>query len=201
MRLNTKFSTFMLTEKKAGDLIIPPNIPNTKNFWHGGNLDNHYDEISHKKGRYEYGAGLYLTTHYSTAAKYAKGGRKLYLVTIEIGNDIDSSYLDFDKINSFIDEYVIVSKRKEINNRLAKYMVDGKIKASYFNNIILNENSIKPVNMTHLRQFYINNNIDYDIIYNAYGWGEEMMVLYNMKKIVNIIKIKPTDNIEILDLH
>ena len=37
--------------------------------------------------------------------------------------------------------------------------------------------------------------IDYEIVENAYGFGEKMMVLYNMDKIKNIILIKPTDKI------
>ena len=41
------------------------------NVWHGGKLEDSYqDSISHKKGRWEHGPGLYLTTHYDTAKKY-----------------------------------------------------------------------------------------------------------------------------------
>ena len=32
--------------------ITPPNIPNTMNFWHGGNLENYDDIIAQKNGRY-----------------------------------------------------------------------------------------------------------------------------------------------------
>lgn len=60
--------------------------------------------------------------------------------------------------------------------------------------------SCKPTNTQKLRQFYIDNGVDYEIIDNAFGWGEKMMVLYNMKKIVNVIQIKPGDKIEQYDL-
>ena len=38
-----------------------PDIPNTITMWHGGNLDNIDYNLSHKTGRFEYGAGLYLS--------------------------------------------------------------------------------------------------------------------------------------------
>ena len=87
-----------------------------------------------------------------------------------------------------------------IYERLHKYVVDNKVKAHIFNNIILNEKAIKPSNTKFLRAFYVENGIDYEMVDNAFGWGEKMMVLYNMKKIVNTIVVKSTDKIEIYDL-
>lgn len=187
----------LLNEEK----IEIPNIPNTMNFWHGGNLDDYYDTISHKKGRHEYGAGLYLTTHYETAKKYSKGGRKLYLITVEIGNDINDSVIDLENVNNFIDIYVRKNKRKEIKERIKNYTEDGLVKAFILNNIILNDNAIGSTKTKELRQFYVDNNIDYDIVHNPFGWGEKMMVLYNMQKIVNKIQVNPTDKFDKYDLN
>lgn len=174
---------------------------NSMEFWHGGNLDQYNDIIAQKNGRYEYGPGLYLTTQYETAKKYAKGSRKLYKITVSQGSDINNSFLDFDDVTDFIKLYVISSKRKEIYSRLLKYITDNKIKAYIVNNIFLNENAIKPSNTKYLREFYINNGIDYEIVDNPFGWGEKMMVLYNMKKIKNVQIIRPNDNINNYDLN
>lgn len=176
-------------------VINPPNIPDTINFWHGGNLDNYNDIIAQKNGRYEYGPGLYLTTHYETARKYAKGNRKMYLITVKKGVDINDALIDTNIILEFIKTYVIKSKRREIIERLSKFDKDGKVKAYIFNNIILNENGVKPSDTKYLREFFVSNNIDYEIVSNPFGWGEDMMVLYNMKKIVNIIVVKSTDEV------
>ncbi len=181
--------------------IVPPSIPNTMNFWHGGNLDDYGDAIAQKNGRYEYGPGLYITTHYDTARKYAKGSRKLYLVTVENGTDISEASLDEDKVRGFINSYVIGSKRKEILSRMEKYFVDGKIKANTFNVILLNNSAVKPSNTINLRSFLVDNGIDYEIVFNPFGWGENMMVLYNMNKIVNVIKVNSSDKISVYDLH
>lgn len=201
--MNSMYSSYKEYVKSLlnDSIITIPNIPNTMSFWHGGNLDDDYDNISHKKGRFEYGAGLYITTHYGTAVKYSKGSRKLYLITVEKGNDLRYSLIDFDKIKSFISDYIIKTKQKEVLNRLIKYVNDqNKIKGYLIQNIILGENAIKPTNTKYLRQFYIDNGIDYEMVDNAFGWGEKMMVLFNMKKIVNILKINPNDKITVFDL-
>lgn len=183
--------------KISEEEIKLPNIPNTMNFWHGGNLDDYNDLIAQKNGRYEYGPGLYLITKYDVAAKYAKGSRKLYIVTVEKGVDINDALIDADMAKKFIDTYVISHHRKQIWERISnpKFVVDGKIRAYVFNNIILNEKAIKSTNTKFLRAFYVDNGIDYEIVDNPFGWGEKMLVLYNMKKIVNTTQVKPGDKI------
>lgn len=178
-----------------------PEIPGTKNFWHGGNLDDYNDIIAQKNGRYEFGPGLYITTHYDTAKKYSKGSRKMYLVTVQNGVDIHDAFLPEAAVKNFINSYVIGSKRKEIWERLQKFKVGDTFKAYVFNNIILNEKAIKSTNTSQLRQFYVDNGIDYELVSNAFGWGETMMVLYNMKKVVQTIVMKPTDKLDKYDLH
>lgn len=184
------------------ETISPPDIPNTKTYWHGGNLDNYRDsEVGNKSGRHEFGFGLYLTTHYGTAVKYSKGSRKLYMVTVALGNEINNSLLDLEDCKKFINQYIIPNKRKQIISNLENKSNDGKVKAYIFNNSIINNDAIKSTNGIHLRNFLISKNIDYDLIDNAFGWGEEMMVLYNMKKIVDVKRINPNDKIEKFDLH
>ena len=40
--------------------------PGTMSLWHGGNLTSDLVLIPQKTGRFEYGAGLYATTHYDS---------------------------------------------------------------------------------------------------------------------------------------
>jgi hypothetical protein len=192
-------------KKLAGILIeeVDKDIyfENNMKFWHGGNLNDYDENIAQKNGRYEYGAGLYLTTHYDTALKYSKGSRKLYLITVDKGNDINNSFLNLDDIKEFVLNNVIKNKQKEILERLEKYNQNNKIKAFIFNNVLLNEKALKPKNTINLREFLINNNIDYEIVDNPFGWGEKMMVLYNMKKIKDIKQITSKDEIEKYDLY
>jgi len=182
-------------------IISPSKEPNTMSFWHGGNLENSYaDSISHKKGRFEYGPGLYLSTHHGTAQKYSKGSRKLYHIVVEKGNDVEAVVLDFNKVKEFVNEFVIKSKRKEVLSRYEKYIVDEKLKTSIFINVILNEDAIKPTNTNEMRKFLVENGVDYWMVSNAFGWNEMMLVLFNMKKIVRKEVVGPKDKIEEYDL-
>lgn len=189
------------------ELISPPEIPNTMSFWHGGNLHDNYEAISQKRGRYEYGPGLYLITKYDEAIKYTKGQRKLYMVTVSVGNDLSSSYINVDAAKEFINKYIIPNKKNQlikiIDNNVNpdnKVNPNNSINGNIFNNIIINYDAIKSSNTKYLRKFYIDNNIDYNIVYNPFGWGEKMMVLFNMRKIVNIKRIFPKDKISQYDL-
>lgn len=175
------------------NLITPPNIAGTRNFWHGGNLDEYSDIIAQKNGRYEFGSGLYLTTQYDIAKKYSKGSRKLYIVTVELGNDINDSQIKTSEAIDFVKKYCVTSKRKEITQYLTSYDKEGYVKAYLFNNMLINHKAIKPSNTKILRQFLVDNNIDYEIINNAFGFGEDMMVLYNMNKIVKTTIFGPKD--------
>lgn len=182
------------------ELITPPEIPGTMNFWHGGNLDNYDDVIAQKSGRYEFGPGLYLITKYDEAIKYAKGSRKLYLVTVAIGNDLEHAVINIDTVKNFILKYVMSNKKPLVMQYINARTNDNTIPAFIFNNILINNDAIKPGNTNHLRQFYLDNGIDYSIVNNPFGWGEDMMVLFNMKKIVNIIRINPKDRLVNYDL-
>ncbi len=162
---------------------------NMMTFYHGGNLDEYNDVIAQKNGRYSYGPGLYITDHLDTARKYAKGSRKLYRIEIEKGININDAYLDFEKCKDFIKNHIKGNMKKLVLEAILKYTKDDKVNANNFNVIILNNKAIQSTKTKELRQFYVDSGIDYDVIYNAYGWGDTMLVLYNMKKIIKITRI------------
>jgi hypothetical protein len=135
----------------------------TMTLWHGGNLDNSYREtMLHKSGRWEYGPGLYLTTHYDTAAKYAKGSRKLYKVEIAKGNDINDMNIPIKEVNEFCDMYIPKPKRREFIDRVTRNQNDvNQVFASIFLNVLINgkDNNINyfitKKNTENLRSFLI----------------------------------------------
>jgi len=55
-------------------------------MWHGSRRWDGSPEVRPPKaGRYEAGPGIYLTTNYMTASKYAKGGGSTFLVDVDRG--------------------------------------------------------------------------------------------------------------------
>jgi hypothetical protein len=183
------------------ELITPPDTPNTLTLWHGGRLDSSYDEtINHKKGRWEYGSGLYCVTHYQTARKYAKGSRRLYMITIAKGNDAGETLIPVKEVLEFIKRYTIASKRKEVIEAINRRTKGDSILAETFNTIMVNYDAIKSSNTNTLRVFLVNNGVDYLTVDNPFGWHERMIVLFNMKKIVSKRVITPKDKIEVFNL-
>ena len=174
---------------------------NTKmTLWHGGNLTDNLALISQKKGRFEYGSGLYATTHWGTANKYSKGSRKLYKIILQKGNDANSHSIDSDAAMSFVDQYVVKAKRNEVKERIQKRSKNNQINAETFNNIILNNDAIRPTNTKDLSEFLVSQGIDYLLVPNAFGWGEMMVVIFNMRKIVEIKRVQPKEKIDTYDL-
>lgn len=169
----------------------------TLTLWHGGNLDTISDNLSHKKGRWEWGAGLYLTTHWETARKYSKGSRRLYRVTINSGNDAASTSIPLEKALEFIKLNVARSKQLDIKERLLKR---PGFSAEYFINVLLNNDALRSSASGGLRTFLVENNVDYSIQDNAFGWNERMIVLFNMDKIIKKEVVRSKDLIGVFDL-
>jgi len=172
----------------------------TITLWHGGNLDYNQEGVAHKKGRWEFGPALYLTTHYDTARKYSKGSRKLYQITISRGTDIKDVNIALPAVMEFVDNYVIRAKSKDIKSRIEKYVKADKVNADIFLNIIINEDAIKSTDTNNLRQFLVSEGVDYSIQDNAFGWNERVIALFNMKKIVSKKIITSKDKVEVYDL-
>jgi hypothetical protein len=158
-------------------------------FFHGGDLSNIGNDVKYTNKRCEYGAGLYITTHEETARRYAKGSRKLYSLTVEEGNDLEHSFIPVDAAKGFISSYVPKQKRADFLTRLEKHKTEQGYKAYIFDNIIHNDKLLSNTNLNKLVDFYVENNIDHHIVENPFGWGETMIVLYNIKKIKHFEKI------------
>lgn len=196
--LDKEFSR-VFREAKYQEFDIPKK-PGTMNFWHGGNLDEYDDVMAQRAGRYEYGPGLYLTTHFDTAKKYAKGGRRMYLVTVKKGTELSEAKFLLSQAVAFVNEFAMASKRHEIRDFLADQAVDGRIPATFFLNELVNQKAVRPSNTSELRKFLVDNGVDYELVFNPFGWGETMMVLYNMAKIDSYRVYGPKDQAKEYDL-
>lgn len=168
---------------------------NILTLWHGGrNLEHNYNFFqSSKKGSWEHGPGIYLTTHYERAASYAKGGGTTYLVEIHEGNHIDNVKISLNKVYEFINSYVIKKRAKEVIDRIkenSNRTSDGEsIKASYFLNIMINFNAVNSSQTTHLNKFLVDSGADYDTVNNFGGRPETVFVIFNNKLIHKVTTV------------
>ena len=174
------------------DLInIVEHLNEDLTLWHGGrDLESSYHEVrSHKGGRWEHGPGLYLTTSYSTAARYAKGGGKLYKVTVGDGTDIADVTISVEDATAFVNRYVKASKRKEmladLRNNMSRRQSD-RINAEALVNLCLNCDAIQNTKTGDLRQFLIGQGADYAKVRNYGGSNENVLVVINPKIIKRV---------------
>lgn len=164
-------------------------------LWHGGrSLESDYREVrGHKKGQWEHGPGLYLTTHLDTATKYAKGGGKLYRVSVVLGRNIDDVSLDFKDAVAFVNRYTVARKRKimidDLQNSLQRM---GHLPAETLVNLCLNHEALPSSRTDRLRQFLIDNGVDY--ARTRYGGrNETVVVVINPRIIQKVEVVRPRD--------
>lgn len=171
----------------------------TITLWHGGrNLESqHKEHLSSKKGRWEHGPGLYLTTHYDTAYSYAKGGGKTYMVEIEEGNDLRNTLIDIHKVNNFVAKYVIGSKKKEllsdIYDNMHRMNLNSQVNAEVVLNLIINSDAITNTKTHELTKFFVENGVDYGVVTRFKGRDENVLVVYNKEKIKKVKSVSAKD--------
>jgi hypothetical protein len=166
---------------------------NTLVLYHGGRgLEYSYNELRpNKKGTWEHGPGLYLTDRLRTARDYAKGGGRVYKVTVELGTNIDDVSISLPEAVDFVKRYCVKTKQAEIIRDLDyNLQIVGKLRAEVLVNLIINYEAIQLPKTIILRKFLIEHGVDYEIVKNYGGDGENVYVVINPRiiKSVEILK-------------
>lgn len=173
-------------------------------MWHGGrDLEYSFkDNLSSKKGRWEHGAGLYLTTHYETARKFSKGNGKTYEVTIDIEAEksIGNIELSTEKILDFYSKHLKKSMlglcSDSLHNAMKRMNNFEKISADSFQNIIINHEGIANSKTNLITEFLVENGIQYGLVKNYAGREETVLVVYD-KTIIRNVKAIPAKKVSL----
>lgn len=173
-------------------------------LWHGGrDLEFNYKKHKpSKKGRWEGGPGLYLTTHYETARKYSKGGGKTYKVDFDF--DLSKSQsnvnISLEKIIDFVGAYVIGKHKKpiinDIHNHCKRINNFTDLKSEILVNLCVNYDALSPKNTLELNRFLVDNGVDFGLMENFSGRSETVVVLYNLA-LIHSVKPVPSSNVKI----
>lgn len=173
-------------------------------LWHGGrNLECSYKESLPAKGLWEHGPGLYITTSYLRAAKYAKGGGKTYMVTVEDGNMAKDVQIPINNIFEFIAGVVVGKKKKVVSeyvhNNMKRMSNTESICAETFMNIIMNEEAIPKSKTGLLADFMVENKADFNLVTSSSsltGAKETILVVMNRDKIKKL-KVVPAKEVSL----
>jgi hypothetical protein len=168
----------------------------TMTLWHGGRglQFNHMEMLPAKHGRWEYGPGLYLTTHYDTARSYAKGGGSVYKVVVEKGTELNTVDVPLEDAIDFVKRYAIGKHRKDLISDLQNNLNrSGVLKLYVLINLCVNYECLSPKNTVALRKFVVEHGADYEISKGFKGRSETIVIVFNPAIIKSVTPVKASD--------
>lgn len=177
-------------------------------YFHGGLLPPVWDlhryptKDRYDKSKTDAGYGLYVVDHWETARMYQKGNRRFYVVGVEMdsGKDISDVYLDMDLCFRFVMNQFNLNVANELWDRFMNLSKDGKtIRAEYFDNIIVQYEKTTGRVGKELICFLVNNGVGYRKVFNRFGYGENMLVIYDVRCIRSIQALKGKDMVYSID--
>lgn len=172
----------------------------TMELWHGGKLPGIISRIEQPKpGRWEMGPGLYLTTHYSTAQRYAKGGRKVYRVSLVSGKNLGAAAVSQDVLFHFINKTYSKVNAKVLKDYYNDPMnkprssVAGMLKLENLLNLTINDELLRPSKAVRLAEFFVECGVDYSVNRHFGGRNETVLVVFNPKIIKKVVPVSAKD--------
>ena len=177
----------------------------TFQIWHGSRRWDGEPEIRPaKKGRAEWGAGIYGSTHFETCTGYAKGGGKVQLLTIQKTRVLEQSCIPLEtaiafikksipksQVRSFIDDCTAFAER--VQDRILSHsspvgeLKDGDLwfPAENLRNLMVNSDLSSGVRGVALAKFYADLGIGLSTSRGGMKSEEQWTVIYDPKLIVS----------------
>lgn len=169
-------------------------------MWHGGRWEGPAEVRSPRKGRYEAGPGIYLTTSYATASKYAKGGGSTMMVTLSPNIRFAHKVpVPLAEALEFLKGMPRLKKRKEIANDLVSNAERSKrdwISAEVIINLFVNYEAGAGDPGVALAHWLVKKGVD--ATYHHASMNEDYVVVINPSIILSRVvvpakEVKPAD--------
>lgn len=148
--------------------------------------------IGSKKGRYEYGVGIYLTNNYSTARKYASGSRVVHIIDIDRNfKKIGDVQIPLKTAIDFLKTNRIKNKNKIIQDLIsnAERMKRDTVGADIINNLVVNYESGAGEAGVAITNFLTSFGVDASL--ERVSGDEFYLVVFNPKIIKNVSIVDP----------
>jgi hypothetical protein len=155
-------------------------------MWHGGRKWQWGPEIMQgKKGQTERGPGIYCTSHYMTASKYAKGGGQVRRLVIEPRELLEDIAIPLADAIGFVKSHLIRRTHEDIMQRLSDcserlrdgvYTLKGEgphVPLSVLNNLCINSDQAHGERGLELNKFLVSYGADasFDYASGREVWG------------------------------
>lgn len=155
-----------------------------------------------RKGRYEHGPGIYLTTGLETARKYAKG--RGAVLRVEVDSDfvwLQDAVLPTETLVDWVMSQSRLKHRREIVedlDRAAKRVEDrlgeGMSWVETLVNLTVNREALSGDAGPSLAEFLSDHGIGASLVTNAIGRGEDWVVLFDPSKVITWERVGPNES-------
>ena len=167
--------------------------------WHGGSRWKGKPEVqAPRKGRYECGPGIYLSTRYLTARKYAKGSNVTTLVTLADGvRWLQHAKLPLRELVAFLEEAPRLKGRHVLKEDFLLRAVrrdlsmDDLCPVENLVNVLINTESLAGKVGLYLAEWLVSKGIDASL-YNAFG-QDQWVIVFNPAVIVKHTVVSATN--------
>ena len=146
-----------------------------------------------KKGRYEGGNGIYLTTSYETARKYAKGGKIVLAVYVKPDyKKIWDVMIPVQEMIDFVSSIRMKNKKQVIEGIKASMDRQHKtmLPAAILNNLVVNFEAGSGEAGVLVNQFLVSKGVDAEVTNKGV---EDWLVVFNPRIIVKWEKVNPAE--------
>ena len=158
--------------------------------------------VAHRRGHAEHGPGIYLTTSYETAAKYAKGGGSVYRVALHPRTRwISGVNLPHAETAAWIEGLPRLRRKREILDGIRRFVarVGDPFPADVLVNWFVNEGVSSGQHGPSLAAFLVEHGADASLTAPSWGSGtggaqeEDWVVVFNPAVIQSITKVPARD--------
>lgn len=165
----------------------------TLTLWHGARAwSGDASILPGRKGRSEHGPGIYLTTHYQTARKYAKGGGVTLRFTLDAQLGwLEDANLPLADAEAFVlsmprvkDKKDILERLNGVAERLAPRLGGALVPASTLVNLLVNADALVGENAPRTAAFLVAHGADASLTQPSRE--EDWVVLFNPRKILRV---------------
>lgn len=164
--------------------------------WHGGSRwDGPAAIQAPRANRYEHGCGIYLTNVWRRAADYAKGGRVVMRITLEL-DALDPHPVPIEEVDHFVRTCPGLRRRKEILSYL-KERRHEQFMPEYLNNLCVNERALTSISAPRVARWLTEHGMPLGTSYIGTNGGvrEEWAVIFD-PSIVKAVEVVPRSEID-----
>lgn len=180
-------------EAQLEQLAAPERNPAPLIFYHGAQRwEGPPQIVAHRKGHAEHGPGIYLTTSWTTASKYAKGGGSVYRVEVSpLVRWLEDADLPLQETVDWVKALPRLRGKSDIMASLQRIASRvGKLPAEVLVNNFVNADAASGEHGPALADYLVRHGVDASHVRHG---AEDWVVIFNPQTVLSVDRIASKD--------